>query len=439
LRLKCTMVIERIVYGSTSCQRLFMLRLALRHRVAKKVTRRRGLTTSRILVLSFLCTCIISIAEPAFAGPPQTFTVTFVENDSGSDQVSTYELGTPTQPPTQPQTLTLFSKLNPQFSNAGHTFTGWNTAANGSGIAYADGASYTFSADLELFAQWNSSPITYSVTFVENDSGSDPVSTYELGISTQPQTLTLFSKLNPQFSNAGHTFTGWNTAANGSGIAYADGASYTFSADLELFAQWATPSSSQPSPPTQQQTIQVSFVANGGSGTLNSMSGVADSAVTLPTSSSLVRPGYSFTSWNSEADGSGVSYSSGASAIFASSVVLYAQWKAAPTAVLFGDVGVFDKNSTSLTKTLQRQVDQLAAAIRVKKYTKVALYGYTAQTGLDTLNAALSHDRAVSVAQYLRYELHDLHVKGVDISASGEGAISSSTSSLYSRVEVFVS
>ena len=332
-----------------------MLRLALRHRVAKKVTRRRGLTTSRILVLSFLCTCIISIAEPAFAGPPQTFTVTFVENDSGSDQVSTYELGTPTQPPTQPQTLTLFSKLNPQFSNAGHTFTGWNTAANGSGIAYADGASYTFSAD------------------------------------------------------------------------------------LELFAQWATPSSSQPSPPTQQQTIQVSFVANGGSGTLNSMSGVADSAVTLPTSSSLVRPGYSFTSWNSEADGSGVSYSSGASAIFASSVVLYAQWKAAPTAVLFGDVGVFDKNSTSLTKPLQRQIDQLAAAIRVKKYTKVALFGYTAQTGLDTLNAALSHDRAVSVAQYLRHELHDLHVKGVDISASGEGAISSSTSSLYSRVEVFVS
>jgi hypothetical protein len=39
----------------------------------------------------------------------------------------------------------------------------------------------------------------------------------------------------------------------------------------------------------------------------------------------------------------------------------------------------------------------------------------------------------------LRLELRHLHVRGVDISASGEGAISSSTSSLFSRVEVFVS
>jgi flagellar motor protein MotB len=118
---------------------------------------------------------------------------------------------------------------------------------------------------------------------------------------------------------------------------------------------------------------------------------------------------------------------------------LYAQWKATPTSVLYGDVGVFDKNSTGLTKTLQQQVEKLAATIRVKKFTKVALYGYTAQTGLPTLDAALSHDRALSVARYLRLDLRHLHVRGVDIRASGEGAISSSTSSLFSRVEVFVS
>jgi outer membrane protein OmpA-like peptidoglycan-associated protein len=107
--------------------------------------------------------------------------------------------------------------------------------------------------------------------------------------------------------------------------------------------------------------------------------------------------------------------------------------------VLYGDVGTFSKNSTVLTKSLERQVDHLAAAIKVKRFTKVALYGYTAQTGLDTLNVALSHERAESVAVYLRRELHALHVTGVDISASGEGAISGNTSSLYSRVEVFVS
>lgn len=42
------------------------------------------------------------------------------------------------------------------FTRAGYTFTGWNTAADGSGTAYADRASYPFSADATLYAQWTS-------------------------------------------------------------------------------------------------------------------------------------------------------------------------------------------------------------------------------------------------------------------------------------------
>ena len=40
------------------------------------------------------------------------------------------------------------------FTFAGHTFTAWNTAANGSGTPYANGASYPFNADVTLYAQW---------------------------------------------------------------------------------------------------------------------------------------------------------------------------------------------------------------------------------------------------------------------------------------------
>ena len=40
------------------------------------------------------------------------------------------------------------------FTREHQTFTGWNTKADGSGTAYADQASVTLSADLELFAQW---------------------------------------------------------------------------------------------------------------------------------------------------------------------------------------------------------------------------------------------------------------------------------------------
>lgn len=40
------------------------------------------------------------------------------------------------------------------YNRSGFTFAGWNTAANGSGTAYADGASYPFTSSTTLYAQW---------------------------------------------------------------------------------------------------------------------------------------------------------------------------------------------------------------------------------------------------------------------------------------------
>jgi uncharacterized repeat protein (TIGR02543 family) len=47
------------------------------------------------------------------------------------------------------------------FMRDGYTFKGWNTAANGSGTAYADAASFDFAADVTLYAQWeaNTPPV----------------------------------------------------------------------------------------------------------------------------------------------------------------------------------------------------------------------------------------------------------------------------------------
>lgn len=46
------------------------------------------------------------------------------------------------------------------FSNPGYTFAGWNTVRLGGGTAYADGASYPFTSDTTLYAQWT--PVTTS-------------------------------------------------------------------------------------------------------------------------------------------------------------------------------------------------------------------------------------------------------------------------------------
>jgi len=48
------------------------------------------------------------------------------------------------------------------------------------------------------------------------------------------------------FTRSGHGFSGWNTLANGAGTAFADAASFSFSADQTLYAQWAAISATQP-------------------------------------------------------------------------------------------------------------------------------------------------------------------------------------------------
>jgi len=116
------------------------------------------------------------------------------------------------------------------FSYSGYEFTGWNTAANGSGTSYADGFAYVFTASTTLYAQWIVG--TYTVTFNANGgSGVMPNETKAYGTAAA---LTINT-----FSYSGYEFTGWNTAANGSGVSYADGSPYVFTASTTLYAQWA--------------------------------------------------------------------------------------------------------------------------------------------------------------------------------------------------------
>ena len=119
------------------------------------------------------------------------------------------------------------------FTRSGYTFTGWNTAADGSGTAYAAGASVTMTADVTLYAQWqqNPKPVFYTLSYDANlGSGSMTGGTYTSGMKVT-------AKANG-FTRSGYTFTGWNTAADGSGTAYAANAEVTMDRSLTLYAQW---------------------------------------------------------------------------------------------------------------------------------------------------------------------------------------------------------
>ena len=64
------------------------------------------------------------------------------------------------------------------FTRAGNVFVGWNTRADGTGLALADGARLALDANVTLYAQWSTN--AYSVTLDPAD-GSAPTAETEQG------------------------------------------------------------------------------------------------------------------------------------------------------------------------------------------------------------------------------------------------------------------
>lgn len=124
------------------------------------------------------------------------------------------------------------------FTRTGHTFTGWNTKADGTGAAYLPGADVAYPAGgrtLTLYAQWK--PITYKVRFDGNGATSgmmaDLAATYDAKVALPAN----------RYAKSGETFAGWNTKADGSGAMYRNKAEVTNLASgqddvVVLYAQW---------------------------------------------------------------------------------------------------------------------------------------------------------------------------------------------------------
>ena len=142
------------------------------------------------------------------------------------------------------------------------------------------------------------------------------------GTGTMPQqrATTSAALSTNTFARTGFNFNGWNTERDGTGTAYANGATFAFTAGTnvtELFAQWVA-----------VQNTNVTFDANGGSGTMAIQT--ANSAAVL-SANTLTRTGFTFAGWNTQANGSGTSYADVATFPFAVDTTLYAQWAAAIT------------------------------------------------------------------------------------------------------------
>ena len=105
--------------------------------------------------------------------------------------------------------------------NYRYTFTGWNPEV----VVAEEDATYTaqYSATARVF---------YTITFNANGGvGEMAAQIFEVGVDTALNANT--------FTRENYKFTGWNTAADGSGATYADeGAILELTGDMTLYAQW---------------------------------------------------------------------------------------------------------------------------------------------------------------------------------------------------------
>ena len=121
-----------------------------------------------------------------------------------------------------------------------------------------------------------------------------------------------------EFTRNNYTFTGWNTQADGKGTAYQPGDKFTLTAEnTVLYAQWSKNAPAQ---------VKISYNANGGVGTMESVTGDVGSKIVIR-QSGFTRSEYTFTGWNTQADGKGTAYKAGDSfTLTDKDTVLYAQW-----------------------------------------------------------------------------------------------------------------
>lgn len=207
------------------------------------------------------------------------------------------------------------------FTRDGYTFVRWDTAKDGSGTAYGEGkngvSQYTMKpAGNDLYAIWKANPasIVYRNGY-PNTMGSTPDTTGSTG-----DTVTVSQN---GFDRPGYTFTGWSTSKRGD-PSLNPGDKHTLEpGTTTVWAQWkANPA----------HLVYNSNVGGIGSET-RTVDGVVDQTVKT-IDNPFDRPGYTFSGWNTQADGKGKAYDPGADCTLTANdkstpkntSMLYAQW-----------------------------------------------------------------------------------------------------------------
>ncbi len=170
----------------------------------------------------------------------------------------------------------------------GYTFGGWYAFSDYSGSKITDATIVATASNHALFAKWTAH--TYTVQYFANGGAGTMVSS----VHTYDAAKTLTANA---FTRTGYTFAGWATSATGS-VVYNNAESVknltaTDGATIALYAIWTV------------HTYTVQYDANGGSGSMSSVSHTYDAEKALA-GNAFTRTGYTFDGWAASATGSAV-------------------------------------------------------------------------------------------------------------------------------------
>jgi uncharacterized protein (TIGR02145 family)/uncharacterized repeat protein (TIGR02543 family) len=243
----------------------------------------------------------ITVATTLYAKwTPLTYTVTYDANSAS----------TGTAPAQQTKTCGVALALAAgSLARNGYAFSGWNTASDGTGTDYAQGANYTGNAALALFAKWT--PV-YTVTYNGNgnDGGNVPVDANKY---TNSQTVTVLDN-SGSLAKSGSTFYGWNTSSSGTGTPRSPGSTFSIgSANVVLYAVWA---------PIYTVIFDGQGATVGPNPTTRTVTAPTTTVGTLPTSPT--KKSYTFSGWWTGTHGTGTEFT--ASTTVNSNLTVYANW-----------------------------------------------------------------------------------------------------------------
>ncbi|NCC12124.1 MAG: hypothetical protein EOM32_02005 [Spirochaetia bacterium] len=239
-----------------------------------------------------------------------------------------YELNGGTIAPGKPTAYTILDStitlLNPTRSH--YTFGGWYTTSDFTGSAVTTIPSGSF-GDKTFYAKWI--PDSYTITYVLNDGTNASANPASYTIETPTISLASPTRLH-------YDFDGWYAADD-----FSDSAITTIAigstGDITLYAKWTL------------TNYYVIFNTNGGSGTMASQAIPYNTQANL-TVNAFTRTGYSFTGWNTQANGLGTLYPNQALfTIGGANVNLYAQWEKNTYTLTFNSNG---GTGTTVTQNL---------------------------------------------------------------------------------------